>query len=249
MRKLFDILHRDRNPYDAVNPAQLPADAKGWGSEDPFLARILGIVRPSTLLEIGTWKGASALFFARKAQELGLDDIEIIAVDPHIGSAGLWTNNKNAMHVNETGSCGTYEVFLGNVKRANLTSLITPFRVTSSIATTVMKGHGITADLVYIDGSHDVIDVRADLAHIAKVMHDDSVVIMDDYDHPRIHGVTEATQEFISLNREFALVAAQVTPRELYTEKIVGDEVGKKAVLLRRGSRFETALQQQQRCG
>ncbi len=243
IRRFFTAVHGTINPYDAVNTAQIPEDKKGWGSEDPALKDVINIVRPKLILEIGTWKGASALFMAACAKESGMKDIEIVCADPHVGSAGLWLHNKPAMHSTDKGECGTYDIFLANVIRANMTDLITPFRSTATIASSIMEELGIKPDLVYIDGSHDEIDVRNDLSHTQKISHQDTVIICDDYQHPRLHGVTKAVSSFLNIHQEFKLTAAPATPRSTYTEKINDDETGKKAILVHRQSRFLRPLQ------
>lgn len=237
INRLFPTLFKGKSPYEAIDPASVPDDCKGWGSEDPFLEEIIRTVRPSTVLEIGSWKGGSAIHMARCARREGIAT-EIICADPHVGSPGLWLANPEAMYTTPTGECGTYTIMLANIKRAELTDLITPFRATSSVVTSVMRQQGLCADLIYIDGSHDAIDVEADLRHALKVVHPDTVIVCDDYDHPRLTGVTEAVGQFLRLNSRFNMAAAKETGLHLYTERIVGTETAKKCVLVQSDSQF-----------
>jgi len=241
MKRLSKILFEDLDPFAAVDENAVAEDRKSWGGEDPFFDEIIGIVRPSLILEIGTWKGASAITMAESAKRHGLQT-EIVCADPHVGSRGLWLANKSAMHVTSKGECGTYDIFLANVKRAGVTEFITPFRVTSTIATSVLERSDLKADIVYIDGSHDPVDVAADLHHVLRTLHDDSKVVVDDYDHPRIKGVTQAVAEFLKTHLEFVMVAARDVPIDLFTEKVLGNISCRKAVLVKKGSKFEKSF-------
>lgn len=237
MEKLNKYIYKT-SPYQSIDTAHVPADIGSWGGNDKFLAALVRKIRPRVILEIGTWKGASAINMGISAKSCGLYT-EIISADPHIGSPGLWLHNPNAMHLNDLGQCGTYMLFLANVKRAGLEGVITPLCVTSSVATSIMKQVGIQADLIYIDGSHDPIDVEADLAHALKVAHDDTVIVCDDYKHPRITGVTEAVSKFLDLHNKFKIAAEHTTPLSHYTEVILGTETGEKAVIVKEGSKFD----------
>jgi predicted O-methyltransferase YrrM len=232
---------RDKSPYDGIDPKDYPDDVKGWGSRDQTLETVIDIVKPKLILEIGSWKGASAIFMGECTKKRNLDT-EIVAVDPHVGSAGLWLFNQDAMHVTQAQECGTYNLLLSNVVRAGLQDTITPFRATSSVATSIMKHKGLQPDLVYIDGSHEVDDVQADINHVMRVAHNDTVIVCDDYDHPRIQGVSHAVANFLDMNRDFRVATSPRTPVQLYTEKIVGEETGRKAVLHHKDNKFSMAL-------
>lgn len=240
-KKLSAILFDDLDPFAGVDIDTVVDDRKGWGSEDPFLDEIIGKVRPSLILEIGTWKGASAIYMAQSVKRHGLET-EIICADPHVGSRGLWLSHRESMHITPKGECGTYDIFLANVKRAGVTEFITPYRVTSSIATSVMERSDLKADIIYIDGSHDPVDVAADLSHVMRVAHEDTVIVCDDYEHPRIKGVTEAVAEFLIKREDYVLVAVREIDLQFYTEKVIGNQTCSKAVLVKKGGKFEKSF-------
>lgn len=237
MKKLHPLLFRGLDPFAGVDLAAVPDDRKSWGGEDDFLRTVIGTVRPQTVMEIGTWKGASAIYMAHCVRGLGLDT-EIVCVDPHVASAGYWLDNHAVMHMTPTGECGTYDIFLANVVREGLTDIITPFRATPSIAAAALKKSKIAVDMVYIDGAHHRIDVTADLEHSLRVLSPDGLIVCDDYDHNRITGVTEAVTEFLERHADFALIASHLTPYALYTEKVIGSDRARKVVLAKKGSKF-----------
>ncbi len=55
-----------QNPFSDLPPGHA-VDAQGWGgSEHPLLAEGIEKLRPRVVIEIGVWKGASAIFMAKK---------------------------------------------------------------------------------------------------------------------------------------------------------------------------------------
>ena len=63
----------------------------------------------------------------------------------------------------ERGQYGFFEEFLGNVKAAGVSHCITPFPMTSTNAARIFAEKGMQFDLVYIDASHEYVDVLSDL--------------------------------------------------------------------------------------
>ena len=53
------------DPYEDFDASNWPDDASGWGSDSPAFGELVEAVRPSRLIEIGTWKGGSAITLAR----------------------------------------------------------------------------------------------------------------------------------------------------------------------------------------
>jgi hypothetical protein len=53
---------RDRlfavSPYRDIDASPHPTDTRGWGSDRPFFDQMLDLLRPATIVEVGTWKGA-----------------------------------------------------------------------------------------------------------------------------------------------------------------------------------------------
>ena len=234
--RLFDYIHRGYDPYAQIETTQIADDCRGWGSADPFWLGLIEATRPSTILEIGSWKGASAIYIAQCCTALNLQT-EIICVDPHVGSFGLWVYNREAMHITPSGECGTYQIMLANIIRTGLTHMITPFRATAIIAAKVMAHAGCQADIVFIDGSHDRHDVLGDLFHAASITQADGLIVLDDYGHERVCGPTEAVAEFLERQPEWCLVSVHDVPADTYTERILNEPRSQKAVLSRRQGR------------
>jgi len=60
---------------------------------------------------------------------------------------------------------------------------------------------------VHIDGGHDAVTVRFDLAMSAEHLKPGGVMVLDDYAHPQFPGVTEAVDEFLRVQPSFRVLA------------------------------------------
>jgi hypothetical protein len=96
-----------------------------------------------------------------------------------------------------------YYQFLSNVMRAGLTEHIIPFPQTSQNGLTVIREMGIKPELIYVDASHEYIDVKQDLRAAWECVAEEGIIFGDDYiNWP---GVTRAVDEF-SLSRNLVLM-------------------------------------------
>ena len=60
------------------------------GSDHSVFRRALSEIRPSLIVEVGSWKGASAIHMADLARELDLA-AEIVCIDTWLGNWQHWT--------------------------------------------------------------------------------------------------------------------------------------------------------------
>ncbi len=192
------LIHRV-DPYIALDMAGHVADLQGWGHEHPIFARLLGELRPRFILEVGTWKGASAVHMGRLQRQLGISDGEIVCVDTWLGALEFWTNHDDPTRyrsLNLThGFPSVYYTFLKNVVAEAMSGVITPFPTTSGIAARFFKLHTLNFDLVYLDASHDYEDVAADIAAYWPLVGAGGVLFGDDFTQGW-PGVMRAVNEF-----------------------------------------------------
>ena len=66
MEKIRNLLYRGHDPY-SFSGDLLPLDAQGYNSNEVF--RKLLEIQPKLIIEVGTWKGLSALSMARAQAE------------------------------------------------------------------------------------------------------------------------------------------------------------------------------------
>src|SRR5690349_3453691 len=79
------------NPYDGFDASRYQRDITGWQSTHPWFAQIIGQVKPERILEVGTWKGASAIHMAQLAKQVN-PRAQVLCVDTWLGSHRvLWT--------------------------------------------------------------------------------------------------------------------------------------------------------------
>lgn len=178
------------NPiYAGFSP--LPFDADGWHSEYPIFDRLVEETRPGTIIEVGTWKGGSALHMAVAAKALYLVPT-IYCVDTWLGALEFLedpTPKRDLMK--RHGYPAVYYQFLSNVVHMGLQDIITPIPNTSAIAARYLANKGVRAGLIYIDGSHCEEDVFADIKAYAKLRTPNGVMFGDDYAWPGVRNAVD----------------------------------------------------------
>ncbi|MBK9944204.1 MAG: class I SAM-dependent methyltransferase [Kouleothrix sp.] len=171
------------SPYKGFKPAKYPSDVFGWGSDDPIFDQLIEHVRPSLIIEVGSWLGASAIHMANACKSLGLSTT-IVCIDTWLGSLEMWADKSdetrygalNLVHGYPT----LYYSFLANVMRAGHSDCVIPFPQTSLIAARWFAQMGVQADLIYVDASHDYSDVLADLRAFWPLVRPGGVMFGDD---------------------------------------------------------------------
>lgn len=164
--------------------------------------------RPSLVVEVGTWKGDSALKMADYLAEGGT----IVCVDTWLGNQDMhWFPD---MH-RRNGYPRVYYQFLSNVVLAGKQGVIVPMPITSHVAALLLASWNVKVDAVYVDASHDYHDVRRDLEDYWPLVRDGGVLFGDDYN---MHGVSRAVGELsrqVSVEVE-ALSTSAENDRRLY---------------------------------
>jgi hypothetical protein len=175
----------------------LPLDLQGWNGDRAVHLDLIDEVRPSLILEVGTWKGQSAIHMGTHLKARGLD-AKIICVDAWLGALEFWDHLADTPERNlllKNGYPQIYFQFLSNVVHSGLQAHILPFPNTSLIAARYFANQGIRAELIYIDASHEYEDVLADLEAYWPLLAPGRLVFDDDY-NSYWPGVRKAVREF-----------------------------------------------------
>lgn len=183
----------DASIYENVD--LLPLDLRGWNGLSFIFELLISDVRPKQIIEVGTWKGQSAINMGKIIKKLGLDT-KIICVDTWLGAGEFWqsyTSDDSRDLLLKNGYPQVYFQFISNVVHTNLIDVILPFPTTSLIASRYFKSNKITADLIYIDASHDYQDVYLDLIAYYDILNENGIIFGDDYSWP---GLADAVKKF-----------------------------------------------------
>lgn len=160
-----------------------------WHGNSYTFGELIEKVKPGAIIEVGTWKGGSAITMARKVKELGLDCM-IYCVDTWLG--GIEHYGTIDLHL-KAGYPQIYFEFLENIQKAGVADIIQAVPNTSAIASRILAYYNVRADLIYIDASHHEDDVYDDLVNYWKLLSNEGTMFGDDYN---FKGVKKAVNRF-----------------------------------------------------
>jgi hypothetical protein len=133
----------------------------GWQSESVVFNDVIEEIKPKTIIEIGSWVGASAIHMAKCLKANNINDFQILCVDTFLGSnASLWIENFiNVDNVFQE----QYNQFNINVTNSGFNENISALPMTSSSAAELCQILNVQVDLIYIDAGHQEKEVYDDL--------------------------------------------------------------------------------------
>lgn len=159
MTSVRNLIHKT-DPYLGFSP-NYDSEVRGWNCRHPKLAELIREIKPSLIVEVGSWMGGSALWMAEHTSA------EIVCIDTWTGAREMWTNTNDPDRYgalkHENGYPTIYRDFLSNVVKAGKQDQITPFPVPSSVGLPALLDLGVKPDLIYIDGDHSFNSVRMDI--------------------------------------------------------------------------------------
>jgi predicted O-methyltransferase YrrM len=152
------------------------------------------------IVELGTWKGGSALHMCDLADRLGLSGVVVVCVDTWLGNSWHWMESRlpesfpslNCRH----GFPHIYLQFLANVLRTGHADKVVPLPNTTDVAAEIFREvGGGPIDLLYVDANHTEQAVSSDLAQWWPMVRPGGIVFGDDFiaDYP---GVEQAVRRF-----------------------------------------------------
>jgi hypothetical protein len=174
----------------------------GWNGAHEVFRDLIEELRPNTIIEVGSWHGQSAINMARKVKELGLPT-KIYCVDTWLGALEFMgsdlskpvDSSRDLQKVD--GYPNVFHTFMENVRNAGVEDIIIPVPQTSHIASLWFKKNGITAELIYIDASHEYQDVKDDVNEYMDIC--TKVMFGDDYNN-KDYDVKKAVDEVLGDN-------------------------------------------------
>lgn len=193
MKPIRTKIHQGHDPFLGFTP--MKKDMQGWGSTDEGFSTVIDNIKPTTIVEVGSWKGCSAIHMAKTALERGVprDQLEVICVDTWLGSVEHYGFGNLTAEGRINGRPNFYEQFLSNVMLENLADVITPFPMDSINANACFETWGIKADLIYIDAAHDYNSVKLDAFLWSQVLRDGGYMLFDDWHYEPIRNAVHDT--------------------------------------------------------
>lgn len=142
------------------------------------------------IVEIGSWQGKSTIFLAKAALLSG--NGRVYAVDHFKGNVG----KERFYIVRKRDLSDLREGFLTNIKSFGLENHVTLLDMTSSEASAILKKNNVPIRLLFIDGSHEYDDVKADFLNFIDLVIPDGQIVFDDYSE-NFPGVVRFVHELI----------------------------------------------------
>ena len=168
--------------YDTLDTGGFEPDLQGWGDQDPIFDYVLRHFHPLVIVELGSWKGASAIRMAGLMAEFSIPGL-ILCVDTWLGSnESLWRVGANRKMLRlRNGYPDMFGQFVRNVQHTGHKDKIRHLPMTSGCAAGLLAAYGIVADAVYIDAGHDEAEVAADIAGFWPLLKPGGIMFGDDY--------------------------------------------------------------------
>lgn len=180
------------DPYENFDLAWVEPDLQGWGHEHGIFAATVKRVKPKLIVEVGTWKGASAIRMGQVCRELGLDT-EIVCVDTWLGDIAALTHTGTDSQRQRFASLRMvngypmlYYTFMRNVVDAGLQDMITPLPQTSENAAKILQFYRVKPDVIYLDAAERKEPVFRDLMFYWPLLRKGGHLIGDDYKNEEV---------------------------------------------------------------
>ena len=161
----------------------LPADMQGWNFESPVFEDMVKKTQAKTVVEVGTWKGMSAIKFY-KALEKHSSNFLLFCCDTWLGGIEHMDGMPyGGLFKKRYGYPELYFQFLSNLHHANCLENMIPIVNTSTNCARYLKAKNVNADLIYIDGSHEQPDVYFDCKFYWDILKPGAIMFGDDYNY------------------------------------------------------------------
>jgi MMP 1-O-methyltransferase len=179
-------------------------------------------LRPSTVLEIGSYLGRSTVFTAEALRHAGLDGTQLHAVDPHTGDRQLL----DRLGLARLPTLDLFRVFLSTSGNAGAV------RIHVTRSADLLPDWTTPLDLLFVDGWHEYQAVLTDVGGFGAHLSPRGVVCVDDVD---------AYEEVDRASRE-AIAALGLTHYGTIAGKAWAGRAPQPPVSLRRALRLQRRL-------
>jgi hypothetical protein len=202
MNNLLHLIH-GHDIYQNFDFKKYNQNLIGWNIDHNLFKKLITNTNPKIILELGSWYGASAISMGKIIKELKLD-CQIICVDTWLGSEefiGLHEKDPERKLLPTFGYPNAYYQFLANICHNELQDIIIPFPQVIKIACQWLSKKNINADIVYIDGNNDTIDVYNDMTYSWPILNNNGIIFGDDYNNSIWRSINLGVNKFCAKNR------------------------------------------------
>ncbi|XP_030931088.1 uncharacterized protein LOC115956972 [Quercus lobata] len=180
---ILNRIYNARSPFvdfppDHVSSLVRPQRIGGWGSNGAVFEHLIERVKPKTIIEIGTFLGASAIHMARLTRQLGLET-QILCVDDFRGWPGFRNKFKNIKMVN--GDVVLMYQFMQNLVSVNETDSVLPIPFSTGSTLDKFCEWGVYADLIEVDAGHNFMSAWSDINRAYRLLRPGGVLFGHDY--------------------------------------------------------------------
>ncbi|CAL9040334.1 unnamed protein product [Musa banksii] len=205
LKTILERVHDGKSPFDGFPSPEtsehlLPPAARprGWGSTMPVFRDLIQSIRPLTIIELGTFLGASALHMATVAANLSLPAV-ILCVDDFRGWPGARARFPRDLPRPRHGDALLLHQFMAGVAAAGTAAAgrVVPVPFSTASALAALCEWGVYGDLIEVDAGHDFHSAWADINMAWAVLRPGGVLFGHDY-HTAAddHGVRRAVTLF-----------------------------------------------------
>lgn len=193
---MIAIEPRPEPPKEASPLEALP---QGWFNHGPEVLRLIEAAQPRTVVELGSWLGASGIAMARSVRRWGGTVTMIDTWSGDLDREGGSAADRQPMMI---WSCAR------NVMAAGVQAHV---RMIPATTTQAAQAWTEPIDFLYIDADHSYGGVFADLVNWVPFVRPGGLIVGDDFAHPLYPGVAQAWRDYAEAH-ELTLTCFQSTP-------------------------------------
>ena len=181
--------------YDGVEKLGLQPDMQSWMSiNSPVFEELIHELKPKVIIEVGSWKGRSAIKMAELTKDYGTT---IYCCDTWLGATEhILDDKRDYKFPTSHGYPMIYFQFLVNVKSSGHHERIIPVPNTSMDCARILYHRKVRADLIYIDADHTAKGAFDDMTAYWELFANPAKRVMFGDDYITFPGVADAAKEF-----------------------------------------------------
>ncbi|XP_062001488.1 uncharacterized protein LOC133718632 [Rosa rugosa] len=176
---ILDLVFNSTSPFTNFPPPHVksllrPNRAKGLGPNGAVFEHLIEMVKPRTIIEVGTFLGASAIHMVDLTRKLGLQT-QILCVDDFRG----WPGFKDIKMLN--GDVFLMYQFMQNIVSANVTESVLPVPFSTGSVLDKLCEWGIFGDLIEVDAGYDFNSAWSDINRAYRILKPGGVLFGHNY--------------------------------------------------------------------